>query len=1074
MDEGSYAIARWGVERAAAHGVPVREFAHRDATTLRDLIKQDRHDRRRPIVVADGFCPTCGGAAPVREFVQCVAPHHGHVVLDDTQALGVLGKEGGGSLRLQDVKSRHVIVGSSLAKGFGAPMAMLAGSASLIRRFEAESDTRVHCSPPSIAALHAAEHALDVNRRYGDRLRGYLVRLVRRFQAGLQAIGLAADGGLFPVQTLRPAGVAAEVLRGRLFRLGIRTITVQRCREIGTRVAFVITALHRRSDIDMAVEAISRAMTSRSFHPATDGEGIMTSYFEFETIPVTGELTAQEAEFGSGEIPGEMEWEDEYSRRRWGPTRRPPRQPRQARMMRKPRPRPRPAWTRPHWPVRPGLTPFPVIPWGGGWVPADLPPAPPPEPPQDEPPIDPASDAPAPDDGQQAADAQDSPDGQADAPPPADSESFGFETAFGEAETGFEVFGEFSGETNEWELGAPGEFERTGEVARSAKPSFRYVKDFSGPAAECVAALRRAGKNKAQALIIINAQIGTAIVMLRKAAANLQRGSRSTATKNTFLKIFRVKPEFVPTWMKPTAAIKDRGDVVAVRCKRVADLLASGRLKFFCRINSTNCPDCGNDNSDFACSSWGAESTAPGRSNVICLGNGFWDDMKAGRTSSLLSTLMHEPFHIYFGRYVTEHAADRGKFGGINCIVRFVFEANSRSAPARVNQRCTAMATRRELEAEAQYGELGSFEWEAPSAWQSESAGGSNIRWLQASLNQLLGTRLAVDGVRGCADAGRGPQFSAEAGTQGRRHRGSGDDRRHQVGAVANRISSRCHGRSVPGPESPGDPRQFRVRPRQSQAAPSGTDPASRPVHRGDPSQGATGTPGPHYRAYRSGRHRRLQSQPRSAAWRASQARPAKGHRHAGAGARQPRRHHGRNRRRIATGSRQRAREPPRSGFRSRPATAPAASTANRYHHPVEVRVPFIGARIEIRQFLRLAIGDHDAAFQACLQARILGRLGRLRALWRHVAAGRRSLHFRGWSSDDDVGAGDRQCVAPQIGRPPDGLAQSQSVVDRFGLWCAGVEVLRLDGPSGFGCVQQHRGAHDDRTRQGDRRTAPQ
>ena len=475
----------------------------------------------------------------------------------------------------------------------------------------------------------------------------------------------------------------------------------------------------------------------------------MTSYFEFETIPLTGELTAQEAEFGSGEILGEMEWEDEYSRRRWGPTRRPPRPPRQARMMRKPRPRPRPAWTRQRWPVRPGLTPvFPVIPWGSGWVPADLPPAAPPEPPQDEPPIDPASDAPAPDDGQQAADAQDAPDGQADAPPPADSESFGFETAFGEAER-FEVFGEFSGETNEWELGAPGGFELTGEVAKGAKPSFRYVKDFSGPAAECVAALRRAGKNKAQALTIINAQIGTAIVMLRKAAANLQRGGRSTATKNTFLKIFRVKPEFVPTWMKPTAAIKDRGDVVAARCKRVADLLASGRLKFFCRINSTNCPDCGNDNSDFACSSWGAESTAPGRSNVICLGNGFWDDMKAGRTSSLLSTLMHEPFHIYFGRYVTEHAADRGKFGGINCIVRFVFEANNRSAPGRVNQRCTAMATRRELEAEAQHGELESFEWEAPSAWQSESAGGSNIRWLQASLNQLLGTRLAVDGVAG-------------------------------------------------------------------------------------------------------------------------------------------------------------------------------------------------------------------------------------------------------------------------------------------------------------------------------------
>src|SRR6478735_1907528 len=49
MDEGSYAIARWGVERAAAQGVPVREFPHRDATALRDLIEQDRHARRRPI-----------------------------------------------------------------------------------------------------------------------------------------------------------------------------------------------------------------------------------------------------------------------------------------------------------------------------------------------------------------------------------------------------------------------------------------------------------------------------------------------------------------------------------------------------------------------------------------------------------------------------------------------------------------------------------------------------------------------------------------------------------------------------------------------------------------------------------------------------------------------------------------------------------------------------------------------------------------------------------------------------------------------------------------------------------------
>jgi hypothetical protein len=69
---------------------------------------------------------------------------------------------------------------------------------------------------------------------------------------------------------------------------------------------------------------------------------------------------------------------------------------------------------------------------------------------------------------------------------------------------------------------------------------------------------------------------------------------------------------------------------------------------------------------------------------VICFGSAFWDAMKNGATADILSTVMHEPFHIYFGKYVTEHAHPSGrsvgKFGGIDCIVRFVFEINGRTA----------------------------------------------------------------------------------------------------------------------------------------------------------------------------------------------------------------------------------------------------------------------------------------------------------------------------------------------------------------------------------------------------------
>jgi hypothetical protein len=141
---------------------------------------------------------------------------------------------------------------------------------------------------------------------------------------------------------------------------------------------------------------------------------------------------------------------------------------------------------------------------------------------------------------------------------------------------------------------------------------------------------------------------------------------------------------------------------VAVRCRRVADLLASRSIRFFCRITATNCPDCGNNNAPFACSSWGRESVAPKNSNVICLGSPTWDDMKNNNLASIRSTLMHEPFHIYFGKYVTEHGthpdgSSVGKFGGIDCIVRFVFEVNGQTPVPTDVAACDAVAVRAEL-----------------------------------------------------------------------------------------------------------------------------------------------------------------------------------------------------------------------------------------------------------------------------------------------------------------------------------------------------------------------------------------
>jgi 8-amino-7-oxononanoate synthase len=270
-DAAAYPIALWGAERAAGRGVPLRQIPHFDPRAASLAIEEDERTHMRPVIVADGFCPDCGRPAPLREYLQCVTAHGGYVVLDDTQALGIwgtapgpkspYGSDGGGSLRLHAFQSPHVILGSSLAKGFGVPLAALSGSASVIQRFLQRSETRVHTSPPSIAAVHATERALDLNARHGDALRLRLARLVVYFRKLIRGTGLHIAGSLFPVQMLnldkeRNAVRLQRALRG----FGVRTAIVRGPVSPKTKLIFVINATHSVYEIDLAIKALKAVL----------------------------------------------------------------------------------------------------------------------------------------------------------------------------------------------------------------------------------------------------------------------------------------------------------------------------------------------------------------------------------------------------------------------------------------------------------------------------------------------------------------------------------------------------------------------------------------------------------------------------------------------------------------------------------------------------------------------------------------------------------------------------------------------------------------------------------------------
>ena len=266
VDEGAYPTSEVAAAVAGCRGAFVRRFAHHDPTALADALRSI--GSRRPIVLVDGWCPGCGAVAPLGAFHITIARARGLLVVDDTQALGVVGarptadhpwgRGGGGSLRHHRLSCEHVALVCSLAKAFGVPVAVTAGPSGLIESIEQSAPSRTHSSAPTAPELAALDSVLAEHERSGEARRHYLHWLVQRFRSGLAQLGLPVGSEPFPVQTIGPLTPSEARSRfAALVRRGIAVVPqLMRCRgQHG--LTFVLTASHTPAHIDAALAALA-------------------------------------------------------------------------------------------------------------------------------------------------------------------------------------------------------------------------------------------------------------------------------------------------------------------------------------------------------------------------------------------------------------------------------------------------------------------------------------------------------------------------------------------------------------------------------------------------------------------------------------------------------------------------------------------------------------------------------------------------------------------------------------------------------------------------------------------------
>lgn len=264
--------------------------AHDPGALAQSLASRSARGRRgTPVFATDGYCIECGRAAPLADYLAKLEPHGGLLVVDDTQALGLFGPGaapedpfgygGGGTLPAQSIRERDcVVVIVSLAKAFGASMAVLSGPAALVDRIRTDGLSRIHCSPPAVPVALAALRALRINRRSGRHLRRQLARALRLFRSLCRSHDLPLAGGFHPVQTI---ALAAEADVARLAGAAMAAgLIVVPCKQIDGEPALrlVVKSAHGPDQLAKAVEILSyalgqtvRSMPERSAEPPDAG-----------------------------------------------------------------------------------------------------------------------------------------------------------------------------------------------------------------------------------------------------------------------------------------------------------------------------------------------------------------------------------------------------------------------------------------------------------------------------------------------------------------------------------------------------------------------------------------------------------------------------------------------------------------------------------------------------------------------------------------------------------------------------------------------------------------------------------
>lgn len=245
------------LDGAKLAGAGLKRYRHADIDSARRQLHS--HPDAAALLATDGVFSMDGDVAPLVELAAACTGSGATLMVDDAHGLGVLGKDGAGSVDAAGLGQSEVpLLMATLGKALGCSGAFVAAPAAWIEGLIQFARPYIYTTamPPALAA--AALVAVELARSEGWR-RDKLAALIERFRRGATELGLPLMDSRSAIQPLRFGSAEAAVTAMQeleahgLLVTAIRPPTVPAGQ---ARLRITLSAAHEEAHVDRLLAAL--------------------------------------------------------------------------------------------------------------------------------------------------------------------------------------------------------------------------------------------------------------------------------------------------------------------------------------------------------------------------------------------------------------------------------------------------------------------------------------------------------------------------------------------------------------------------------------------------------------------------------------------------------------------------------------------------------------------------------------------------------------------------------------------------------------------------------------------------